>query len=70
MPLYVDGFLIPMPKKNLPAYRRIAQKAGKIWRELGAQHVLGAVRNPHACSLFDQTPAELRSVDRNRPVVQ
>ena len=36
MPLYVDGFLIPIPKKNLPAYRRIAQKAGKIWRELGA----------------------------------
>ena len=36
MPLYVDGFLIPIPKKNLPAYRRIAQKAGRIWRELGA----------------------------------
>lgn len=33
---YVDGFVIPVPKKNLPAYRRIAQKAGKIWREYGA----------------------------------
>ena len=33
---YVDGFLIPVPKKNLAAYRRIAAKAGKIWRELGA----------------------------------
>ncbi|MDQ2660094.1 MAG: DUF1428 domain-containing protein [Verrucomicrobiota bacterium] len=33
---YVDGYLIPVPLKNLPAYRRMAQKAGKIWRELGA----------------------------------
>jgi uncharacterized protein YbaA (DUF1428 family) len=33
---YVDGFLLPVPKKNLPAYRRMAQKAGKIWREHGA----------------------------------
>ena len=33
---YVDGFLLPVPKKNLVAYRRLAQKAGKIWRELGA----------------------------------
>ena len=36
MPLYVDGFVIPIPKKNVAAYRRIAAKAGKIWRELGA----------------------------------
>ena len=33
---YVDGFVFPVPKKNLQAYRRIAQKAGKIWREHGA----------------------------------
>jgi len=33
---YVDGFLLPVPKKNLQAYRRISQKAGKIWREHGA----------------------------------
>ncbi|SRR5579884_2141926 len=33
---YVDGFLLPVPKKNLQAYRRMAQKAGKIWREHGA----------------------------------
>ena len=36
MPLYVDGFLIPIPKKNVAAYRRMAIEAGKIWRELGA----------------------------------
>jgi uncharacterized protein YbaA (DUF1428 family) len=33
---YVDGFVLPVPKKNLQAYRRIARKAGKIWREHGA----------------------------------
>jgi uncharacterized protein YbaA (DUF1428 family) len=33
---YVDGFVLPIPKRNAAAYRRIAQKAGKIWREHGA----------------------------------
>jgi uncharacterized protein YbaA (DUF1428 family) len=33
---YVDGFVIPVPLKKLPAYRRIAKKAGKVWREHGA----------------------------------
>ena len=33
---YVDGFVLPLPEKNLAAYRRIAQKAGKIWMEHGA----------------------------------
>lgn len=33
---YVDGFLIPVPKKNLAAYRAMSKKAGKVWREHGA----------------------------------
>jgi uncharacterized protein YbaA (DUF1428 family) len=33
---YVDGFIVPVPKKNLKAYRSMARKAGKIWREHGA----------------------------------
>jgi uncharacterized protein YbaA (DUF1428 family) len=33
---YVDGFVLPLPKKNIAAYRRIASKAGKVWREHGA----------------------------------
>ncbi len=33
---YVDGYVLPVPKKNLRAYARMAQKAGKIWREHGA----------------------------------
>jgi uncharacterized protein YbaA (DUF1428 family) len=33
---YVDGFIVPVPVKSLPAYRRLSQKAGKVWREHGA----------------------------------
>jgi uncharacterized protein YbaA (DUF1428 family) len=33
---YVDGYVLPVPKKNVQAYRRMAQKAGRIWREHGA----------------------------------
>jgi uncharacterized protein YbaA (DUF1428 family) len=36
MARYVDGFVVPVPKKKLEAYRRMAQKAGKVWREHGA----------------------------------
>jgi uncharacterized protein YbaA (DUF1428 family) len=33
---YVDGFIVAVPKKNLEAYRAMAKKAGKVWREHGA----------------------------------
>ena len=33
---YVDGFIVPVPKKNLAAYKKMAAKAGKIWMEFGA----------------------------------
>jgi uncharacterized protein YbaA (DUF1428 family) len=36
MPAYVDGFLLTVPKRKLPQYRRIARRAGRIWREHGA----------------------------------
>ena len=39
---YVDGFLLPVPKKNLKVYRSIAQKAGKVWREHGALQYIEA----------------------------
>ena len=43
MARYVDGFVLPVPKKKLDAYRRIAQKAGKIWKEHGALEYLECV---------------------------
>lgn len=36
MERYVDGFVLPIPKKSLKAYRRIAQLACKVWRQHGA----------------------------------
>ena len=33
---YIDGFVIPVPNKNVNVYRRMAQKAGKVWRDHGA----------------------------------
>jgi len=36
MARYVDGFVIPVPKKNVQAYRRMAKVAGKVWRDHGA----------------------------------
>lgn len=33
---YVDGFVVPVPKRKLASYRKMASKAGKIWREHGA----------------------------------
>jgi uncharacterized protein YbaA (DUF1428 family) len=40
---YVDGYVVPVPKKKLQAYRRMAQKAGKVWREHGALEVIECV---------------------------
>lgn len=33
---YVDGFILPLPKKNLDAYREMSRRCGAVWREHGA----------------------------------
>ena len=40
---YVDGFVLPVPKKNMAAYRRMANKAGKTWMKYGALTYVEAV---------------------------
>src|ERR1700742_4925613 len=40
---YVDGFVLPVPKKNLAKYRGMAKKAGKVWRKHGALDYVEAV---------------------------
>ena len=37
---YVDGFVVPVPRKNLKAYQRMALKASKVWRDHGALEVV------------------------------
>ena len=40
---YMDGFVVPVPKRKLEAYRRVARTAGKVWRDHGALAYLEAV---------------------------
>ncbi len=43
MARYVDGFLLPVPKKNLRAYRSMSQEAGRVWRKHGALEYIECV---------------------------
>ena len=43
MARYVDGFVVPVPKKKLAAYRRMAEKAGRVWRDHGALEYIESV---------------------------
>ena len=43
--MYVDGFVLPVPRANLAAYRRVARKAGTIWREYGALEYIECVED-------------------------
>jgi uncharacterized protein YbaA (DUF1428 family) len=40
---YVDGFVVPVPRKKLKAYRTMAVKAAKVWRDHGALEVVECV---------------------------
>jgi len=57
MPRYVDGFVLSVPKRNLPAYKKMAAKAGKIWMEHGALEYVECVgedlRIPKMYSFLD-----------------
>jgi uncharacterized protein YbaA (DUF1428 family) len=43
MAKYVDGFVVAVPKNKLDEYRKIARKAGKLWREHGALEYIECV---------------------------
>ena len=51
---YVDGFVLPVPRQNLDAYRDLAQKAGAVWREYGALEY-------RECVADDVKPGEVTS---------
>ncbi len=58
MARYVDGYVLPVPKRNVDAYRRMARKAGKIWREHGALEFRECVAedvNPGEATSFPQS---------------
>ena len=51
---YVDGFVVPVPTKNIDTYREMAQKCGAIWREHGALQF-------HECVADDVKPGQWTS---------
>ncbi|PYJ09617.1 MAG: DUF1428 domain-containing protein [Verrucomicrobia bacterium] len=57
---YVDGYVLPVPKKNLPAYRRMAQKAGKIWIEYGALQFCECVGDDLKVKMAASFPATIK----------
>jgi uncharacterized protein YbaA (DUF1428 family) len=51
---YVDGFVLAVPKANVEAYRRMAEDAGRVWREYGALEYV-------ECVADDVKPGEVTS---------
>ena len=51
---YVDGFVLPLPKKNIKAYTKMAKLAGKVWLEYGALEYI-------ECMADDVLPGKLTS---------
>jgi len=51
---YIDGMVVPVPRKNLALYRKMATKAGKIWIEHGALEY-------HECVADDVKPGKVTS---------
>ncbi len=60
MAKYIDGFVVPVPKKNLPAYVRMARKAGKVWREHGALAYLESVADDVKPGKFTSFPQSVK----------
>lgn len=54
MARYVDGFVQPVPRNNIEAYRRLAEEAGRVWREYGALEFV-------ECVADDVQPGEVTS---------
>ena len=54
---YVDGFVVPVPKENIEAYRAVARLAGEVWREHGALEY-------RECIADDVKPGQVTSFHR------
>ncbi len=57
---YVDGFVVPVPQKNLAAYRRMARRAGTVWREHGALEYIECVADEVKPGKFTSFPQAVK----------
>ena len=60
MARYVDGFVVPVPKKKLADYRRMSQKAGKVWRDHGALEYIECVADDVKRGKFTSFPRSVK----------
>jgi uncharacterized protein YbaA (DUF1428 family) len=65
---YVDGFVVPVPRKNLAAYRRMAQTAAKVWREHGALEVRECIADDVKMGKWTSFPRSVK-LERDETVV-
>ena len=57
---YVDGFVLPLPKANVAAYRRMARIAGKVWREHGALQYVECIGDDVAAGKLTSFPQAVK----------
>lgn len=70
--MYVDGFVLVVPKRNLNAYKRMAKEGGKIWRKHGAldyKECVGDDLKPDMGGMRIRTFMDLAKPKRNEVVV-
>ncbi|MGH6661149.1 MAG: DUF1428 domain-containing protein [Rhodospirillales bacterium] len=65
---YVDGFVLPVPKRKLKAYRRMARKAGKVWRDHGALEYTECVADDVKPGKYTSFPQSVK-LKKNETVV-
>ncbi len=57
---YVDGYVVPVPKKKLAAYRALARKAGKLWKEHGALEYVECVADDVKTGKYTSFPQSVK----------
>src|SRR5919107_605691 len=55
---YVDGFIVPVPKNNIEAYKKVSETMGRIWKEHGALEYV-------ECVADDVSPGKVTSFPRS-----
>lgn len=68
MAKYVDGFVLPVPKKNINDYKKMSAKAGKVWREYGALEYIECVADDVKPGKLTSFPQSVK-LNRNETVV-
>lgn len=65
---YVDGFVVPVPRENVEAYRKVAEEAGRIWMEHGALEYIECVADDVPTGVLTSFPLAVK-LEENETVV-